>query len=127
MPGFAWNPRLSAPAQRLAQKLAQKNVDLVTDQPISEHLTGREGCTPAESWPDAQELWNADLQRRMSRTVWSTGGCASWYLDAHGRDTSLWPRTTYTFRRLLDSFDVDRCVVTPQEAPRSTGTKEIPA
>ena len=43
----------------------------------------------------------------MKRTVWSTGGCASWYLDAHGRNTTLWPRTTFTFRELLRSFDLD--------------------
>ena len=36
------------------------------------------------------------LHRRMARTVWSTGGCASWYLDEHGRNTTLWPRTTFT-------------------------------
>ena len=41
----------------------------------------------------------------MQRTVWSTGGCASWYLDAHGRNTTLWPRTTFKFRALLREFD----------------------
>ena len=30
---------------------------------------------------DAQDAWNDDLQRRMKRTVWSTGGCSSWYLS----------------------------------------------
>ncbi len=55
---------------------------------------------------DDQQDWNADLQRRMKRTVWNTGGCSSWYLDTQGRNTILWPRTTYTFRRLLAQFDV---------------------
>ncbi len=55
----------------------------------------------------AQESFNAALQRRMRRTVWSTGGCASWYLDAHGRNTALWPRTTVTLRRQLARFDVE--------------------
>ncbi|GAA1976032.1 NAD(P)/FAD-dependent oxidoreductase [Nocardioides panacihumi] len=50
--------------------------------------------------------WNADLQARMAPTVWSTGGCSSWYLDEHGRNTTLWPRTTFVLRRLLRSFDV---------------------
>ena len=54
----------------------------------------------------AEDAWNADLQRRMRRTVWSTGGCRSWYLDAHGRNVALWPRPTYTFRRLTASFDL---------------------
>ena len=55
---------------------------------------------------DAQDAWNDDLQRRMKRTVWTTGGCSSWYLDEHGRNTTLWPRTTYTFRKQLSRFDV---------------------
>lgn len=255
VPGFTWNPRLSAPAQVLARKniergitdpelreavtpdfrigckrilisntyypaLDRDDVDLVTDgiaeirpegivtsdgtvrevdaiivatgfhtteQPISEHVKGRDGRTLADTWretgmsaykgttiagfpnlfqivgpntglghssmvfiiesqiayivaalrtmgeqelstveprPEVQEQWNADLHQRMQRTVWSTGGCSSWYLDAHGRNTTLWPRTTYKFRELLSTFDVDRYVVTPQDAPRTTGTKE---
>ena len=54
---------------------------------------------------DAQDAWNDDLHRRMQRTVWSTGGCSSWYLDERGRNTTLWPRTTFTFRSLLSRFD----------------------
>ncbi len=58
-----------------------------------------------EPRPDAQRRWNADLQRRMKRTVWNTGGCSSWYLDSEGRNTILWPKSTFTFRRLLARFD----------------------
>jgi hypothetical protein len=61
---------------------------------------------------DAQDAWTADLQRRMKRTVWSSGGCASWYLDEHGRNTTLWPRTTFKFRELLRSFDLEKYVAT---------------
>ena len=50
--------------------------------------------------------WNADVQTRMASTVWSRGGCSSWYLDEHGRNTTLWPRTTFVLRRLLHTFDV---------------------
>jgi cyclohexanone monooxygenase len=53
----------------------------------------------------AQRRWNAGVQRRMRRTVWNTGGCSSWYLDSHGRNTVLWPKSTFTFRRLLARFD----------------------
>jgi cyclohexanone monooxygenase len=56
----------------------------------------------------AQEAWNADLQHRMKRTVWSTGGCSSWYLDEHGNNTTLWPRSTFAFRGLLRTFDLDK-------------------
>ena len=66
----------------------------------------RHGLASVEPTAAAEAAWNADLQRRMRRTVWSTGGCRSWYLDAHGRNVALWPRTTYTFRRLTASFDL---------------------
>jgi cyclohexanone monooxygenase len=54
----------------------------------------------------AQDRYNNDLMRRMERTVWTRGGCASWYFDAHGRNTTLWPRSTFAFRALTARFDV---------------------
>ncbi|HEY2877438.1 MAG TPA: 4-hydroxyacetophenone monooxygenase, partial [Nocardioides sp.] len=56
---------------------------------------------------DAQRRFNASLQRRMRRTVWTRGGCMSWYQDTHGRITTLWPRSTFTLRRILARFDAD--------------------
>ncbi|MGZ4455556.1 MAG: 4-hydroxyacetophenone monooxygenase, partial [Nocardioides sp.] len=70
----------------------------------------------------ATDAWNADLQQRMRRTVWSTGGCSSWYLDEHGRNTILWPRTTVAFRRALADFDVAAYAVTGAQPPSSTPT-----
>ena len=59
-----------------------------------------------EPTAEAQQEWNHKLQRRMKRTVWNTGGCSSWYLDAHGKNTVLWPRATFTFRQALGEFDI---------------------
>lgn len=64
-----------------------------------------------------QEAWNADLQRRMRRTVWNTGGCSSWYLDDHGRNVTLWPRATFTFRRLTRAFDPGAYHLVPAHEP----------
>ncbi|MCW2753263.1 MAG: NAD(P)/FAD-dependent oxidoreductase [Marmoricola sp.] len=84
---------------------------------------GERGIAAVEPTKAAQAAWNDDLQRRMKRTVWSTGGCASWYLDEHGRNTTLWPRTTFAFRALLRSFDIEQYVLTTRSgAP--TRTKE---
>ena len=65
-----------------------------------------------EPTEEAFEAWNADLQARMGRTVWNTGGCASWYLDDHRRNTTLWPRGTIMFRHLLHEFDAGAYQVT---------------
>jgi cyclohexanone monooxygenase len=63
------------------------------------------GYDVVEVDPVATDEYNRGLQRRMKRTVWNVGGCDSWYLDAHGRNTTLWPRSTWDFRRRLRSFD----------------------
>ncbi|TIC85895.1 NAD(P)/FAD-dependent oxidoreductase [Nocardioides sp. GY 10113] len=65
----------------------------------------RSGWAPVEPTPAAQEAWNEHVQERMGSTVWTTGGCASWYLDRFGNNTTLWPGHTFTFRRHLARFD----------------------
>ncbi len=67
----------------------------------------REGLSSVEPTPEVTDAWNRSIQKRMRRTVWTTGGCQSWYLDAHGRNTTLWPRSTADFRRRLSSFDAE--------------------
>jgi cation diffusion facilitator CzcD-associated flavoprotein CzcO len=79
------------------------------------------GLGAIEPRADAQRRWNAGVQRRMRRTVWNTGGCSSWYLDEHGRNTVLWPKSTFTFRRLLAHFDPDAYDVEPAAAPEREG------
>ena len=67
--------------------------------------------------PEAQDRYNERLQRRLARTVWNRGGCRSWYLDANGRNTSLWPGSTWTFRRRTRRFDPWAYVTASAPAP----------
>jgi cation diffusion facilitator CzcD-associated flavoprotein CzcO len=55
--------------------------------------------------PEVQDAWNERIQQRLAGTVWDTGGCSSWYLDANGRDSVMWPDFTFRFRRRASSFD----------------------
>jgi cation diffusion facilitator CzcD-associated flavoprotein CzcO len=66
---------------------------------------GATAATTLEVRPEAQDRYNERLQHRLARTVWNRGGCRSWYLDANGRNTSLWPGSTWTFRRRTRRFD----------------------
>jgi hypothetical protein len=66
----------------------------------------QEGLATFEVRADLQQKFNSDLQRHMNRTIWKTGGCASWYLDKHGKNTTLWPSFTFVFRRQTRRFDV---------------------
>src|SRR5258708_39700888 len=63
----------------------------------------------------AQETFNAERQQRMQGTVW-TSGCSSWYLDAGGRNTTLWPGFTFEFRRRTHHFDPQRYDLIPQDS-----------
>ena len=56
---------------------------------------------------DVQDEYNVTLQDQLSKSVWMNGGCASWYLDKHGNNTTLWPGFTFEFRRITKQFDLD--------------------
>jgi cation diffusion facilitator CzcD-associated flavoprotein CzcO len=65
----------------------------------------RHGLATFDVREDVQRTYNEKLQDRMGSTIWTTGGCASWYMDAHGRNTTLWPSFTFAFRRITRKFD----------------------
>ncbi|HEX5871839.1 MAG TPA: hypothetical protein VFY65_15530, partial [Longimicrobium sp.] len=76
-----------------------------------EHLLGAlghmraHGIAAIEPRTGAQEAFVAALDRRMAGTVWTSGGCRSWYLDATGRNSTLWPDFTWRFRRRVARFE----------------------
>jgi cation diffusion facilitator CzcD-associated flavoprotein CzcO len=67
--------------------------------------TARQGAAVFDPTAAAQASFNALVQKRMKGTVWTSGGCASWYLDAHGRNTTLWPGASWRFRVQTRRFD----------------------
>jgi cation diffusion facilitator CzcD-associated flavoprotein CzcO len=85
----------------------------------------RRGYETLEVSQAQTDAYNVSLQHRMQRTVWTTGGCDSWYLDAHGKNTTLWPRSTVDFRRRLARFDASAYRSTL--APARTDREEISA
>ncbi|MEA2288230.1 MAG: hypothetical protein QOD55_227 [Solirubrobacteraceae bacterium] len=70
---------------------------------------------------EAQAAYNERLQGRLSRTVWNTGGCASWYLDANGRNSTIWPDFTWRYWGQMRRFDpaAYRLTTAPARAPRA--------
>lgn len=61
------------------------------------------GGGPCEVRRDVAVAYNAELQRKLPRTVWGSG-CSSWYLDSEGRNLTLWPGFTFDFRRRTRQF-----------------------
>jgi cation diffusion facilitator CzcD-associated flavoprotein CzcO len=63
------------------------------------------GLGAIEPRAEVQAAFVAAVDHRMRNTVWSTGGCASWYLDRTGRNSTLWPSYTFSFRRRVARFN----------------------
>jgi len=78
----------------------------------------RRNMRAVEVRPAIQEAFDMEMQRRMRGTVW-TSGCTSWYLDANGRNTTLWPGFTFEFRRRTRHFDPQCYNLIPQHLPES--------
>ncbi|HEV7682680.1 MAG TPA: NAD(P)/FAD-dependent oxidoreductase [Pyrinomonadaceae bacterium] len=64
----------------------------------------RHGITRIEARPDAQAAYVAAVDKNMRGTVWTSGGCLSWYLDVTGRNSTLWPTSSWKFRRRVARF-----------------------
>lgn len=73
------------------------------------------GAATLEVSPEAHAAFNADVDARLRGTVWDTGGCASFYFDANGRNATLWPDWTWRLRQRCARFDTGAYTLT---APR---------
>ncbi|MFF9039537.1 flavin-containing monooxygenase [Streptomyces sp. NPDC014892] len=85
------------------------------------------GRVALDARPAAVDAWTARVQKRMERTVWNTGGCTSWYLDANGRNTTVWPGTTTEFRsatRRVDLSEYEVVRVAPPGTRNSGGATD---
>ncbi|GAA3626789.1 flavin-containing monooxygenase [Streptomyces fenghuangensis] len=86
---------------------------------------GSAGRAALDARPEAVRSWTDHVQRRMTRTVWNTGGCDSWYLDANGRNTTVWPGTTGEFRKVTRNVDLAEYEVL--RAPARSGQRKAEA
>ena len=74
------------------------------------------GARALEVRPQAQEAFNAELHAQLDTTVWNRGGCRAWYRDANGKNFTLWPTHTFTFKKQLARFDAESYALrTPAE------------
>ncbi|MGB0121145.1 MAG: NAD(P)/FAD-dependent oxidoreductase [Solirubrobacterales bacterium] len=75
-----------------------------------------------EPTPEAMAAWRSEVDRMGEGTVWTSGGCNSWYLDRNGKNSILWPSYATTFRRRLARIDPSEYVV----RSRSEGAAKSP-
>ncbi len=87
----------------------------------------RAGAASIEVRPAALAAWDAEIGRRSEQSVWTQGGCRSWYLDAEGRNVAIWPGSSWSYRRATRRFDLGAYAVTtrstafPRPRPAAAG------
>ena len=65
----------------------------------------RHGLASLDVRAEVQDAFNAEVDRRLVGSIWNAGGCASYYLDANGRNATIFPGSTFELRRRLRSVD----------------------
>ena len=60
----------------------------------------RRGAHALDVRADVQDDFNRNLQIRLQRSVWQSGGCMSWYQDKAGHNTTNWPGRCLEYWRL---------------------------
>ena len=63
------------------------------------------GITSIEARAEEQRAYIEQFTARLAGTVWSVGGCKSWYQDASGVASVNWPAPTREYRRATRRFD----------------------
>ena len=63
------------------------------------------GITSIEVRAEEQNAYMAQTTAKLADTVWSVGGCNSFYLDAAGEASVNWPGPTRQYRRATRRFD----------------------
>lgn len=85
-------------------------------------LMQRRRAAAIEPRAEAQARYVARIEERLAPTVWNSGGCKSWYLDATGRNSALWPDGVGSFtRKVTRIVEGDYLTTPPHVAPAVPG------
>jgi cation diffusion facilitator CzcD-associated flavoprotein CzcO len=85
------------------------------------------GLGAIEVRPELNAAFQEEVQARMPRTVWTDGGCRSWYLDGNGRNSTLWPDFTWRYALRTRRFELDEYRARLDLADEADGGASEPA
>jgi cation diffusion facilitator CzcD-associated flavoprotein CzcO len=85
------------------------------------------GSTRVEVKSHVLQHFNRELQRRSQGTVWTSGGCRSWYLDDEGVNRAIWPGSTLSYWRRTRTPNVQDFELTRPEDRELDGHYSGPA
>jgi cation diffusion facilitator CzcD-associated flavoprotein CzcO len=74
--------------------MIESQIHYVADAIATCDKLGAQALAPTRA---AQDRFNDELQRKLAHSVWNSGGCSSWYLDEHGKNTVMWGGYTWEY------------------------------
>ena len=84
------------------------------------------GSAALEPTIESSEKWRSEMDSMSKGTVWTSGGCNSWYLDEHGRNSILWPSFATKFRQRATTFKPAEFKFEPATTASSTVNERLP-
>jgi cation diffusion facilitator CzcD-associated flavoprotein CzcO len=83
--------------------MIEAQVNYIVDALEKSRAAGVPAIDVAEA---AQARFVASLEPRLAGTVWQDGGCDSWYKDAHGKVTTIWPGSAASYQKAVKTADL---------------------
>jgi cation diffusion facilitator CzcD-associated flavoprotein CzcO len=96
--------------------MIESQIHYVADAIAACDKRGAQALAPTRA---AQDAFNDELQRKLGPSVWNSGGCSSWYLDEHGKNTVLWGGYTWQYWRETRSVRPEEYEFFGEGAPNS--------
>ena len=69
------------------------------------------GIKTIEPNPQITKSFNEKVQDALQTTVWNKGGCQSYFIDRNGRNSTVWPWTTFKLREKMKHFELGEYLV----------------
>lgn len=69
--------------------------------------------------PVRMARFNQRVQAALKTTVWNKGGCQSYFIDRNGRNSTVWPWTTFKMRQQLSHFNLNEYLIDRQVEPQT--------
>jgi cation diffusion facilitator CzcD-associated flavoprotein CzcO len=66
------------------------------------------GARSADVKKEVEKQYNEEIQAKLTKSVWQSGGCMSWYQTKSGKNVTLWPGFTFTFMNRTRHFEPDK-------------------
>ncbi|MCM0621472.1 flavin-containing monooxygenase [Nocardioides bruguierae] len=110
---------LNGPNGTLGHHSAFEVVEAQAELVLGALRTLRDGAGALDVRAEAETAYTDLVDTLAARTVWTQGGCRSWYLDERsGRLTLVWPERAAEFRRRNGHFDPSAFVRVPTASTR---------